>query len=116
MIEQHAMTFFIPDKSPEEAERLYEATRKFAAGSWAAHGEAIDDARIQSITFRDRGGTVRAEVGQLDPCEGKVVMAILRTSAEVKRYLICTANRGVFRGDPIVVEDHEVSRVEPFDP
>jgi hypothetical protein len=71
------MKFFIPDMSPENAERLYEATKKFAAGSWAANGEAIDDTRIQSISFRERGEMVRARVGDLDPCEGNVVIAIL---------------------------------------
>ncbi len=43
-------------------------------------------------------------------------MAILRSSGKIKRYLICTANRGVFRAIPMVVEDREVSDIEPFEP
>ncbi len=35
------MKFFIPDKSPEDAEKLYDATRKFAAqglgGQWRSN-------------------------------------------------------------------------------
>jgi len=97
------MKFFIPDKSPKDAEKLYKAIRKKSA-AWV-----ISDARIRSITYRDHGQTVQETVGESDPGERRTVMAILDAG---DRYLIFDRGR---LSDPIEVDKSEVSGVELFD-
>ncbi len=62
--------FFMPGKSAEEAEELLKGFRDDVA--WAT-----SEKRIYGITFRDGKKEVRARVGNLDPLEGRMVMAIL---------------------------------------
>ncbi len=102
------MKFFVPSVANEkEAEDLYQATKKFAAENcWP-----VTDRRIQTIGFRDKGRLVTAEVGKVEPITGETVVAIF----ESRSYLVCTPNRGVLRGMPILVGKHEVSSVTVFD-
>lgn len=103
------MKFFVADQNdPEKAEQLYQATKKFAAQTM---GWAIGDRRIRSIAFVDQGKRVRASVGQREPCEGGLVIAILESNT----YLICTPDRGVLRGMPLMIGKGEVSEVEDFE-
>ncbi len=101
------MKFFVPDRSPEDAEQFYEVARRFAADS----SGRIAEKRIGSISFRDKGKDVCATVGSLDPCEGRMVTAILGPIAQDSPYLICLRGRG---GQMMVGKD-EVRHVEEFD-
>lgn len=103
------MRFFIPGaETPEEAEQVYAATKKFAAETM---GWEIGDGRIRSITYTDKGKSVRATVGEPEPREGQLVVAILDSNT----YLVCTPNRGVIRDMPIMVGKLEVTHVDWFD-
>ncbi len=86
--EETKMKFFIPDKSPEDAENLYLGFRQSVAGT----GEA----RIYSLTFRERvkgkWKEVKARVGNPDPLEGRMVMAIVDTDR--RYYVIWAKGRG----------------------
>ena len=102
------MKFFVPSAENEnEAEDTYQATRKFAVENcWP-----VTDRRIQAIGFRDKGRSVTAEVGKIEPITGETVVAIFESRA----YLVCTPNRGVLRGMPILVGRHEISSVTDFE-
>jgi hypothetical protein len=103
------MRFFIPEvNDPVEAERVYEATKKFARETL---GWNVESRRIQSIDFKDKKERVRAEVGKPDPITGEVVIVILESTT----YLICTPNRGVLRGMPILVGKNEVFNATDFE-
>jgi hypothetical protein len=104
------MKFFIPTVGdPEKAEELYQATKKLAADT---KGWSIVARRIRRITFWDRGKIVEAAVGGREPCESELVIAIL----ESENYLICTPNRGVLKGDPLMVGKRDVIDSEDFEP
>jgi hypothetical protein len=62
------MKFFIPGKSPEDAERVYETLRKHYKGPET-------NARIRSISLWDRQlrKDVRASVGEREPWRGEIV-------------------------------------------
>jgi hypothetical protein len=100
--------FFVPSaENDKAAEDIYQATKKFAVDNcWP-----VTDRRIQAIGFRDKGRFVTAEVGKIEPITGETVVAIF----ESRTYLLCTENRGVLRGMPILVGKHEVSSVTDFD-
>lgn len=100
------MKFFIPDKSPEDGEKLYESIRKFVRKSFTG---VISDARIHSITYPHEGKTVQETVGRWDPFERRVVIAILDAGDD---YLVFERGR---LSDPIPVAKKEVSHVELFD-
>jgi hypothetical protein len=103
------MKFFIPDAANDsEAEEIYDATRKFARQTL---GWPVSERRIRSIIFRDQNKIVKAEVGHTDPVTGEKVIAILDSTT----FLVCTANRGVSRGMPVLVGKHEVSEEAVFE-
>jgi hypothetical protein len=102
------MKFFVPDvENEEKAERLYQATKKFAAETcWP-----VADRRIQSIRYKHDGKPFLAMVGEVEPITGEKVIAILESNT----YLVCTSSRGVLRGQPILVGKNEVTSVIDFD-
>jgi len=105
------MKFFVPSAQDEKAaEEIYEATKKFATENCGQ----LTDRRIQSIGFRDKGRFVSAEVGKIEPIAGETVVAILEQSG-TGPYLVCTPNRGVIRGMPILVGKQEISSIADFD-
>jgi hypothetical protein len=102
------MKFFVPGADDnEKTEEIYTATKKFAISNCGP----ITDRKIQNLTFKDHGKIVHAEVGQIEPITGETVVAIL----EANTYLICTPNRGVLKGIPILVGKHEVISTTDFD-
>ena len=104
------MKFFIPGvPDGKDAERIYEGIKKFATETicWP-----VSKRKIQSITFRDQKRTVQAEVGKTDPITGETVTAILDSTAT---FLVCTSNRGVLRGMPVLVGKHEVTDEQVFE-
>ena len=54
---------------------------------------------------------MHATVGEIEPLGGETVVAILDSNT----YLVCTPNRGVLRGMPIMVGKQEVFDVEDFE-
>ena len=103
------MKFFIPTvQDDRKAEDVYQAIVKFAKYTM---GWEISNRRIRSIAFRDKGKLVRAIVGEADPAEGESVIAILDSNT----YLVCTSNRGVVKGMPIMVGKYEVFDSEDFE-
>jgi len=102
------MKFFIP-KTKDETQQteFYAAIRKLAAQTL---GWPISDRRVFSIRYRHDGRECLAQVGEHD-IDGEVVLAILDSVA----YVVCTPNRGAFRGDPILVGKSDASDVVYFD-
>lgn len=104
------MKFFIPHIETEtKAEDLYQAIKKFAKETT---GWDIVDRRIQSLEFStEYRYTTIAKVGEVIDTNREEVVAILESNT----YLVCTHNRGVFRGEPILVGKNEVLWVKDFD-
>src|SRR5262245_13988529 len=104
-----SMEFFVPAcDSAEEAEKVWEATRTFAQENL---GWEVGEKRIFRITGVHDGRAIDCEVGKAEPYEGNTVIAILESNA----YLVCTANRGVLRGEPILVGRGEAGSIIEFD-
>jgi hypothetical protein len=103
--------FFMPGKSPEDAENLYQGFRNSVA-------KRIGEARIYSVTFRDgpkrkkRKQEVKVSVGNPDPLEGRMVMAILETDGY---YLVWAKGRG---DNHMMIDKSDVpyGGVEEFEP
>lgn len=109
-------TFFLPGSENDHdlAERNYSAIKKFAEkqGCWRVSGR-----RVFRIDYVHNGKDMHAQVGEPhpyghpfsweympgidDPRAGEFVVVILET--EGGPYLVCTHNRGVFQGEPILV-------------
>jgi len=105
------MRFFLPPSNdPEQAERAYDGIRRFAQENM---GWEVLDRRIYELTFRDRSGVLTARVGEVFDLRGErgLVVAILESNT----YLICTPERGVIRGIPIMVGANEVESVTDFE-
>jgi hypothetical protein len=60
------------------------------------------DARYYAIYYEHNGIEHRARVGDPEPLTNETVVAIFRTERESGPFLICTPNRGVTRGDPVL--------------
>jgi len=102
------MKFFVPEAENEtEALSVWNATRKFAEETL---GWEVSERRIFRISYRHDGKDYSVEVGKPDPRIGEVVLVILESNT----YLVCTPNRGVLRGMPILVGRNEVKRTADF--
>ena len=105
-------TFFVPGANDADtAERVWEATSKHVGERNAGR---ILDTRIFRLGYLHDGKHMQAEVGKPHPWakaidwrafkevgEPQVVLAILERECGI--FLVCTLDRGVERGDPIVV-------------
>jgi len=94
--------FFLPGaQTSDQAERVY---GKIVATIEAARGP-VSPRRIYSISYTHNGHSVAAMVGEIDPLQGEVIVAILRSGdGQSPCYYVCTANRGVVRGEPMVAD------------
>ncbi|MDE0484166.1 MAG: hypothetical protein OXI67_16425 [Candidatus Poribacteria bacterium] len=100
--------FFIPKaKDDAQAEEVWESIKKFAEKNleWD-----VSDRRIFSIAYHKHGEDYYVEVGKPDPRNGELVIAILKSNT----YLVCTPNRGVLRGMPILVGGSELTEAVDF--
>ena len=100
--------FFIPKaKDDAQAQEVWKSVKKFAEETldWE-----VSDRRIFSITYHKHGEDYCVEVGKPDPRNKELVIAIL----ESVTYLVCTPNRGVLRGMPILVGGSEVIDITDF--
>jgi hypothetical protein len=108
------MRFFIPHaKDTEEENKVYESIKKFAKENTAWN---IGDRRIFSIDYNHDGKRYYAEVGKVENLIGEEVIAILESGySNTIVYLVCTPNRGVVRGMPILVGSESVYSMVDFD-
>lgn len=91
------MKFFIPEaKGEEEAEKVYNAIKEHAEN---VMGWKTTNRRIFKINYQHDKTNHTAEVGKPDTMTGEIVLAIF----EAQSYLVCTPNRGGFKGQPIMV-------------
>jgi hypothetical protein len=105
------MEFFIPNlkDKPEKAEELLKAIRDFAKDNFQWK---ITNRRIYQIHYLQDGKPIKDVVGQISDVNHELVMAILESGPV---YLVCTPSRGVYKGIPIMVGNHEVAFVEDFE-
>lgn len=104
------MKFFVPTtKDDNQAEELYEVIKKSVQ---VTMGIDIGSQRIFALTCFKKGKEYQVEVGKPDPATGDTVMAILESFT----YLVCTPNRGVLRGIPVLYGKQDVLSVTYFKP
>ena len=107
------MKFFLPHaEDAAQAERNYEGIRKFNAEQ---NDATLSPDRFYKVTGVHNGKPFTATVGEAFESMGEPVIAIL---LDTKRnlYLICTPNRGVLRGMPILSGANEIRSAEKFEP
>ena len=91
------------------AEEIYASVRTFMSKV----AFKPNDRRIFSVSYRHNGKNYVSTVGELEP-EGEPVIAIFETHNPTL-YMICTPNRGVVRGDPILAGDaYSVTNFDPI--
>lgn len=93
--------FFIPmAQDPAEAERVYAATVAFLE----RQGYPVSPERIYALSYTHNGRKLVDRVGDVNAHTGEVVVAIFQPSEPARPYYVCTANRGVLRGEPVLVD------------
>ena len=100
--------FFVPKvKDDIQAQEVWKSVKKFAEKTldWE-----VSERRIFSIAYQKRGKTHYVEVGKPAPLNGEPVIAILESIT----YLVCTPNRGVLRGMPILIGESELAEIIDF--
>lgn len=103
------MRFFLPGATDEtSAEENYGHIRGFIEKNIGP----LDPRRFYSLAYEHNGKPVSATVGAPDPLERQLVVAIFRSAAERGPYYVCTPNRGVIRGDPILAGSSSARAVE----
>ncbi len=109
------MQFFVPHaRNAQDAQQVYDATKAFAKQTI---GATASSRKIQRIDYIHKGMRYTAEVGQVEPRTGEEVLVILETDPSAGRpYLVCTANHGVVRGDPVMVGNTEAQSITDFAP
>jgi hypothetical protein len=118
--------FFVPRASGDErqAEEVWQAVFRFQQDQT---GWLIEPRRIFRIDYTHDGQQMNAQVGERHPYgwapdwdrpqgddELERVEVILEAS-DNGPYLVCTENRGVARGEPILVGATEAYKVQYFD-
>ena len=104
------MKFFLPPTNDAEAaEKTYQAIKKF---NEKQTGWTMSDTRYYEINYRHNGRAIRARVG--DPLEGQMVVAIFKARHSTGPYLVCTRDRGVAQGEPILASSDAQAVI--FDP
>ncbi|NML69981.1 hypothetical protein HHL23_09230 [Chryseobacterium sp. RP-3-3] len=100
------MRFYIPNI--EEPEGLYSGVKKFMS----SQGFNVEEQRYRSISYTHNGKERRESVGIKNSSINEEVLIIFKAGA---MFLVCTANRGVLRGVPILVGTHEILGFEYFE-
>ena len=106
------MKFFVPGaENALKAEELYEAICKFNAEQMDAK---ISPRRIYELEGVHNGKPFTAKVGEaFEELQERVIAILLDTKRNL--YFICTANRGVLRGEPYLSGAHEIQSSEDFE-
>lgn len=106
------MDFFIPfAKDAEETKSVLASVRAFVSKEMAAE---LSDEMFFSVNYVHNGNAVKSEVDKPEPHTGEPVIMILFDKLR-GLYLVCTPNRGVIRGMPIMVGQNEIVSVKKFD-
>jgi hypothetical protein len=105
-----APTFFVPfAETPEMAEEVYASVKAFMLEVAFRPTER----RIYRVDYRHNGRDYVSIVGEQEP-EGEPVIAIFEAFNPGPVYMICTANRGVLTGGPILAGHiHSVTDFSP---
>lgn len=105
------MKFFVPHAdSDEEAESVRKSVRTFLE----SQGSPTCEDRIQRIKFHHNGKPYDLSVGDIHPDLNEPVLFIFRAN-HPSLYYACTPNRGVVRGEPYLIGDHEGTHAFLFD-
>ncbi|WP_400263283.1 hypothetical protein ACFX5U_09595 [Sphingobacterium sp. SG20118] len=101
--------FFLPfhTGTVEDSEKVYASIKKFVSDQVGD----IWSSRIFSISFTHEGKFNTCTVGEKTNVVDDTVICILRNET---LFFVCTPQRGVIRGMPILVGSHEVSNIEYF--
>ena len=103
------MKFFVPfSKNKQQAFEVYDGIVKFNKEQL---GREIINRKIYSIYYKHDNKYFTAKVGDQEPRTGEIVVAILESDI---LFYICTPNRGVVRGEPILVGKVEIISVSEF--
>ena len=102
--------FFVPHaESAEQAEKVWKATKKFLEQDG---GYRVTERRLYAVNYSHNGRKYRDVVGGLSQLAGEEVLVILEDS---NVFLICTKNRGVLRGGPVMAGRHWDAQETEFD-
>ncbi|MBN2881804.1 DUF2971 domain-containing protein [Candidatus Woesearchaeota archaeon] len=103
------MEFFIPTIPKDKTEDFFKNT---IIQFIEEQGYKIkSDNRVYSITFNKNGQKTTEKVGQLSLHNNEPIFAILETS---NYFLTCTTNCGIVKGEPLIIEKHNIETVEYF--
>lgn len=102
------MKFFVPHTIDNE--RAEDAYNNIVKRNDNYLGKILEK-RIYSITYKHNGKKYHSCVGEMHEIINEPILAILESNI----FLVCTPNRGVFRGEPILVGHDEIISVEEFD-
>lgn len=109
------MDFFVPEADDEaEAEEVWHATKNWVEKK----RDQVTERRIYSIEYADPDTqrTHAVAVGDDVPGVGEPAQVILESATgTVDVYYLCSPNRGVLGGSPVMVEKQHVQRVEEFE-
>jgi hypothetical protein len=101
-------TFFVPyAKDAAQAERVWQATKVFMGNQ----GHNVHERRIYSIRYYHNGKECFDKIGGMDRYGFEEILVLLETDSV---YLCCTQNRGVIRGEPILIGKHHSTHVVEF--
>ena len=105
------VAFFIPlAESPEEAERVYEATRKHI-------GAPAGGPRLRALSWHHNGHAYHCEVGGPLPAYfGTGAEPVIAIFDAGNLYFICTPSRGVITGGPVYAGKDFQTNAWSFDP
>ena len=100
------MKFYIPDITDPEG--LYEGVIKFMK----SQGFEVDESRYKKIVYTHNGKEHTDIVGSMNTAINEKVLLILKAG---QMFLVCTVNRGVLRGEPMLVGTHSILDFEKFE-
>lgn len=106
------MEFFVPKATTKEKEiEIYQAMKNAIEKNM---GAKLSDRKIQSLQYRHDGVIRSAIVGEVDPIQNEIVLAIYFEQMR-NVYHVCTPNRGLLAGPTILVGGDEVIHRVEFD-
>lgn len=97
------MRFFLPlADDDQQAEQAFDAIFRFVQDQMGP----LRATRYYTIVTEHNGKPYRATVGEAEPLTRELVIAILRTARPEGPFLVCTPNRGVERGEPVLASSN----------
>jgi len=106
------MNFFVPPEMDfKKAESLYQSIKSFLGDQGHT---SLSEERIYELKSYHNGKDYKYRIGENDREIHEVIVAILYEPGR-ELYLVCTPNRGVLRGMPILVGKDERRGLTLFD-